>query len=113
MQARSRDARRMLVALSGRRHRVVSAACVWRIPGPAPLFGTEESELEMEPLDKRFLEWYLDAGLWRGKAGACGFQDERLPLELVAGSASNVVGMPLELVERLFAERDRLMATAG
>ena len=107
------DARRMLEALSGRRHRVVTGVCLWQRPELEPLVATDESLLEMGPLDEAFLTWYLDSGLWRGKAGACGFQDERLPLELVAGSASNVVGMPLELVERLLAERDRLMATAG
>lgn len=107
------DARRMLAALSGRRHRVVSAACVWSIPGPAPLFGTEESELEMEPLDERFLEWYLDAGLWRGKAGACGFQDERLPLRLVRGHADNVVGMPLTTIRALLAALDGAHSTSN
>ncbi|MFM8497907.1 MAG: Maf family protein [Planctomycetia bacterium] len=42
--------------------------------------------------------------LWRGKAGACGFQDGHVPLELVAGSASNVVGLPLELVRELLEQ---------
>lgn len=107
------EARRMLEALAGRSHRVVTGVCLWQRPELEPLVATDESLLEMGPLDEAFLTWYLDSGLWCGKAGACGFQDERLPLELVAGSASNVVGMPLELVERLFAERDRLMATAG
>jgi len=101
------DARRMLLALSGRRHRVVSGVCVWRRPGFEPLLADATSELEMEPLTEEFLDWYLDSGLWRGKAGACGFQDERLPLRLVAGSASNVVGLPLELVREMLAEVDR------
>ena len=107
------EARSMLEALAGRRHRVVTGVCLWQRPELAPLVATDESLLEMGPLDEAFLSWYLDSGLWRGKAGACGFQDERLPLRLAEGSASNVVGLPLELVERLLAERDRLMATAG
>lgn len=92
------DARRMLEALSGRRHSVVSGVCLWRHPEGEPLVGDAESILEMDRLDAEFLDWYLDSGLWRGKAGACGFQDERLPLRLVAGSPSNVVGLPLELL---------------
>jgi septum formation protein len=111
------DAHRMLAALSGRTHRVLTG--VWLRPcckggfkggfecGPRPaLEAVEESLLEMGPLSDEFLGWYLDSGLWRGKAGACGFQDERLPLRVVSGSESNVVGLPLERVRSLIAALD-------
>ena len=98
------DARRMLEALSGRRHRVLTGVCVWPRPHGAPRLAVAESLLEMAPLSAEFLDWYLDSGLWRGKAGACGFQDERLPLRLVAGSPSNVVGLPLELLGEMLAD---------
>ncbi len=100
------DARRMLQALSGRSHRVVSGVCLWACPGGEPCLGDAESVLEMAPLSDEFLEWYLDSGMWQGKAGACGFQDERLPLRLVSGSASNVVGLPIELVRAMLADLD-------
>ena len=95
------DARRMLRELSGRSHRVVSGVCLWPPLAGQPLVGDAESLLEMGVLDDAFLEWYLDSGMWEGKAGACGFQDERLPLRLVSGSPSNVVGLPLELVREM------------
>jgi septum formation protein len=102
------DARRMLRALSGRRHRVVSGVCLWPINAPGqpgePLTGHAESQLFMPPLDEAFIAGYLDTGLWEGKAGACGFQDGHVPLELVAGSPSNVVGLPLELVRELLTQ---------
>jgi septum formation protein len=107
------DAHRMLAALSGRTHRVLTG--VWLRPcfkggsqgGPrTALEVVEESLLEMGPLSDEFLGWYLDSGLWRGKAGACGFQDERLPLRVVSGSESNVVGLPLERVRSLIAALD-------
>ena len=101
------DARRMLEALSGRHHRVVSGVCLWRAgsggPRPQPLIGHAEISLLMPPLDAAFIARYLATDLWRGKAGACGFQDGHMPLELVAGSPSNVVGLPLELVRELLA----------
>jgi septum formation protein len=98
------DARRMLLTLSGREHRVVTGVCLWPRPGGDPVMADSESLLVMDPLDDGFLEWYLDSGLWQGKAGACGYQDERLPLRLVAGSESNVVGLPLELVRKLLEQ---------
>ncbi len=95
------DAARMLRKLSGRGHRVVSGVCLWDRPGSRPVQGTAESLLEMGPLDEGFIDWYLGTGMWIGKAGACGFQDERLPLRLVTGSPSNVVGLPLELIREM------------
>jgi len=104
------DARRMLRALSGQRHRVVSGVCLCPIGDHgqlvAPLTGHAESMLFMPPLDEDFIAGYLDTGLWQGKAGACGFQDGHVPLELVSGSPSNVVGLPLELVRQLFERLD-------
>ena len=100
------DARRMLVELSGRRHRVVSGVCLWPWPDGELLQGDAESLLEMAELTEDFLDWYLDSGMWAGKAGACGFQDERLPLTLVSGSPSNVVGLPLELVRVMLTQLD-------
>ena len=66
-----------------------------------PLTGHAESLLLMPPLDEAEIEAYLATELWQGKAGACGFQDGVIPLKLVAGSPSNVVGLPLELVREL------------
>jgi septum formation protein len=100
------DARRMLTLLSGRRHRVLSGVCLWRCPGAERLEAAVESVLEMDALEDELLRWYLDSGLWRGKAGACGFQDARLPLRLVSGSPSNVVGLPLETVEEMLERLD-------
>jgi septum formation protein len=96
----------MLRSLSGRVHRVVTGVCLWQRPELDPIQADAESILDMGPLDEEFLRWYLDSGMWQGKAGACGYQDERLPLRVLAGSESNVVGLPLELVRHLLAELD-------
>ena len=103
------DARRMLTLLSGRVHRVLTGVWICRQQGASPAGGpaqrpleaVEESLLKMDPFEGSLLEWYLDSGMWQGKAGACGFQDERLPLRLVSGSGSNVVGLPLERVRAM------------
>ena len=50
------------------------------------------------------LEQYLASGMWEGKAGAFGFQDGPPWLHLIAGSASNVVGLPMELLARMWGE---------
>ena len=105
--ADAEDARRMLRSLSGRGHRVVTGVCLWQRPELEPILADCESLLEMGELSEGFLDWYIESGMWRGKAGACGFQDDRLPLRLVSGSASNVVGLPLETIRPLLADLDR------
>lgn len=100
------QARQMLKRLSGRTHRVVTGVCLWRRPeADTPAVGCAESILAMGTLTPEFLDWYLASGLWKGKAGACGFQDDRLPLRLVVGSPSNVVGLPLELITAMLQNR--------
>jgi len=111
--ANRNEARSMLEMLSGKRHRVLSGVCVWQRPQLEPLLGFAESVLEMGPLSASLIEWYLASGLWHGKSGACGFQDERIPLTLVSGSPSNVIGLPLEKVRSMLVTVDEKLRQAA
>lgn len=102
-------ARAMLELLRGNPHRVYSGLCVWQ-----PLGGGEAgrpdvrlavSELTMDRLADEQLDDYLASGLWKGKAGAFGYQDRPGWLHLASGSASNVVGLPMELLQEMLAAR--------
>jgi septum formation protein len=97
------DARRMLTALSGQTHHVYSGLCVWCRPDGAPVVRTAETQLVMSRLSTEVLEEYLASGLWAGKSGAFGYQDRTGWLEIVAGSESNVIGLPLELLGEMLA----------
>ncbi len=105
------DARDMLSALSGTKHRIYSGLCVWPLDdGDAdPLVEVDITTLRMTPLEGDELEEYLDTGLWEGKAAALGFQDRPGWIHLVEGSGSNVVGLPMERLERMLAK----LTTAG
>lgn len=96
------DARRMLTSLSGQVHRVHSGLCLWPPEGP-PMAGVATTVLKMLPLAPEQIDEYLATGLWQGKAGAFGYQDRLGWLEIVEGSESNVVGLPLELLRELLA----------
>jgi len=97
------DARRMLAMLSGERHEVYSGLCLWPLDGRVRQEGLAVSTLRMEPLDEAAIDAYLASGLWQGKAGAFGYQDELDWIHLESGSAANVVGLPLELLAELLA----------
>ncbi|HEY1067632.1 MAG TPA: Maf family protein [Pirellulales bacterium] len=94
-------AREMLQLLRGREHFAYSGLCVWPWPTRMPLVEVATTKLRMANLTDDQIEEYLATGLWEGKAGAFGYQDRLGWLEIVEGSESNVVGLPLELLADL------------
>ena len=103
------DARRILRRLSGTRHEVVTSLCLWKLPHDFWIGATERTRLRMRRLTGDEIETYLDSGDWQGKAGAYGVQHvgDRF-MEAIQGSFSNVVGLPMELLERLLSEFPQL-----
>jgi septum formation protein len=97
-------ARQMLQTLSGREHRVFSGLCLWKIPGGQPLVRVATTILRMDPLGEEQLDDYIKSGQWEGKAGAFGYQDRLGWVHIVEGSASNVVGLPMELLAEMLTE---------
>ncbi len=107
------DARRILTELSGREHRVLTGVCLWPLlprhlkqgPGEGdPLVRIAVTKLRMDPLSDSQLDEYLASGQWEGKAGAFGYQDRLGWVHIVEGSASNVVGLPMELLAEMLNE---------
>ena len=87
-------AMRMLAALSGRSHRVLTAVAV--CSGNAEHCELSETEVEMRPISEFERNWYWDTGEPRDKAGAYAIQG--LGAQFVSninGSYSGVVGLPL------------------
>ncbi len=97
-------ARQMLRLLSGRVHHVYSGVCLWARPSDRKLERVDVTKLKMEKLSADSLERYLDSGAWEGKAGAFGYQEGPEWLQIIAGSESNVIGLPMELLGEMIAE---------
>ena len=62
------------------------------------------SAVQMLPISDAEIEAYLATGDWEGKAGAFGYQDGVPWIEILEGSESNVVGLPMELLSRMLSE---------
>jgi septum formation protein len=103
------DARRMLRALSGTVHEVLTAVCVRRAaPGPAlELDAVVATAVRFARLSDGEIDWYVATGEPLDKAGAYAIQGAGGAFVLsVEGSVSNVVGLPL-------AETADLLRRAG
>ncbi len=100
------DARRMLDLLSDREHRVISGVALVTRPSGAQVVRVAETMLRMDPLSARMRDDYIASGGWQGKAGGFGYQDQLGWVHVVAGSESNVVGLPLEMLAEMLAASD-------
>lgn len=96
-------ARQMLRDLSGREHVVLSGLYLWPLTGEQAREAVAESRLRMDELSNEQIDEYVASGLWEGKAGGFGYQDRLGWLHVTAGSESNIVGLPLELLAELLA----------
>lgn len=94
-------AREMLQHMSGKVHQVFTGVCLWHRPANLILKDVAKTDLVMTPLSESLLESYLDSMAWEGKAGAFGFQDGLDWVSIVDGEATNVVGLPMPLLETM------------
>lgn len=101
------DARRMLHAISGTVHEVRTGWCLLRTSDQLQISGVEQTTITMRAWTSNEIEEYLDSGQWIGKSGAYGLE---LPQDRfvtrIDGSASNVVGVPLERLGKALEELD-------
>lgn len=91
-----RDARRMLTLLAGREHLVHTAVCLVR--GSRGYLDERRvtSRVRFRPLTDREISGYLRTGECDDKAGAYAAQGAgNLLIERIAGSFTNVVGLPM------------------
>src|SRR5213596_1109428 len=92
--------------LSGRRHRVLTGVAL-AIPGKPTRSRLVETMIAIKRLSPQEIDYYADHGEWRGKAGGYALQGYgEVYVRHIAGSYSNVVGLPL-------AETRVLLKSAG
>lgn len=99
------QAETFLRAMSGRRHKVITAVAVKR--GDKIWERDVVSTVSMKSLAEDELRAYLDTGDWQGKAGGYGIQGPAgVLIPWISGSFTGIVGLPL-------AETANLLRAAG
>jgi len=89
------DLRRMLGLLSGRRHHVYSGVCVIG-PDGKPRVRVADTIVTFKSLSPAEIDWYVASGEGMGKAGGYAIQGKAEAfVRFLAGSHSNVVGLPI------------------
>lgn len=107
------DARRMLRALSGRDHEVLTGVCL-RVRGGAERGLVVSSAVRFARLTEAQIDWYVATGEPLDKAGAYAVQGiGGAFVREVEGSVTNIVGLPLAETISLLAEVGHLLPWSG
>lgn len=95
------DARRIITSLCGREHELWTGVVLWRRPDDVQIVWQECTRLACRTLSKKELDDYLATDQWVGRSGAYAIQEDNDPfLRIVEGSLTNVIGLPMESLQR-------------
>ena len=99
------DARRILRDLSGTRHQVITGVALVQSGSGRCLVRHAVTHVRMRPLSDDEIRAYAAGGEALGKAGAYAVQEtgDRF-IEVIDGSFTNVVGLPMELLREMLLE---------
>lgn len=99
------EARRLLSAIQGRGHSVLTGVAVLDTYNGTQRSACDRTEVRIAPLDSARIAWYVATGEPMDKAGAYAIQGIGAAfVESVSGNYTNVVGLPLPTVRRLLNE---------
>ena len=101
-----KEAMEMLQLLSGTTHIVVTGVTVLRPSTRFRISTRVMSAVRMRVWTQKELERYVASGDWQGKAGGYGIQDDRSDpfVTRMAGSHTNIVGLPMEALAEALKE---------
>jgi septum formation protein len=95
------DARRILRQLGGREHELWTGVTLWRRPDDMQLIWQERSLVHFTALSDDEMERYLRTREWQNNSGAYAIREGGDNyVRVVQGSVTNVIGLPLETLER-------------
>ncbi len=102
----STEAQSFLSLLSGKTHSVITGISVENLATGESVSASDETEVQFREIPTFEIQSYISTGEPMDKAGAYAIQGEgRKFVQNIKGSRLNVVGLPLELFEKILQER--------
>ena len=106
--ADARDAERITRSLFSKPHLVITGLALIRLNRGIEIVRSDVTTVYPRKLTESQIAEHVAGGAWEGKAGAYAIQevgDEFV--DRIEGSFTNVMGMPMELLQRLLSDLDR------
>ena len=86
-------------------HKVITGVAIVGIAEAVEIVRAEITTVYPRKLNSEQIAEHIAGGDWQGKAGAYGIQESGDEfVERIEGSFTNVIGLPMKLVEKLFSE---------
>jgi septum formation protein len=99
------DAERITKMLFSMPHKVITAVAIVRLEDGVELIESDTTVVYPRKLSSQQIADHITSGTWQDKAGAYAIQENGDEfIEKINGSMTNVMGLPMELVQRMFAE---------
>jgi septum formation protein len=103
--ADAREAEEITRKLFSKPHRVVTAVAIVRLEDGVELVESDTTTVYPKKMNEEQMAEHIRSGSWRDKAGAYAIQEEGDKfIEKIDGSLTNVIGLPMELLERMLRE---------
>ena len=104
-----KNAREMLMKLTGREHEVITGFCMINIEKNISIISSDITEVKFKTITEEELDWYISTKESLDKAGAYGIQGNGAVLvEGIKGDFFNVMGFPLHKFIRKTEEKTGL-----
>lgn len=98
----ARDAERITRKLFSAPHKVITGMAIVRINDAIEIVDSDTTIVYPKKLTEEQISGHIRGNLWKGKAGAYGIQETGDEfVDRIEGSFTNVMGMPMELFERM------------
>jgi len=103
--ADAKDAERITRKLFSKAHKVITGIAIVRLSDNIEIVKSDTTLVYPKKMSEEQIAEHIKGGSWEDKAGAYAIQktgDEFV--ERIAGSLTNVMGMPMELLERMLKD---------
>ena len=104
--ADAEDARRITEKLFSEPHKVITGVAIVRLADGTELIASDTTTVYPRKMTAEQIAEHIAGGSWRDKAGAYAIQETGDKfVEKIDGSLTNVMGLPMELLETLLASQ--------
>jgi septum formation protein len=99
--ADAKDAEKITRMLFSRPHKVITAVAIVQESRGTEIVESDSTTIYPKKLTESQIAEHIKGGSWLGKAGAYAISEQDEFVERIEGSLTNVMGLPMELVQRL------------
>jgi septum formation protein len=104
--ADAKDAEKITRMLFSRSHKVITGVAIVCKARRVEIVEADTTVVFPKPLTDAQIAEHIASGIWRDKAGAYAIQEHSDPfVDHIEGSLTNVMGLPMELLERILSHR--------